>query len=479
MKILFAASEATPFVKTGGLADVAGALPKYIAKDKDAEVCVFLPYYKVIKENPAYGKYMKFITSFYTPLSWRMTYTGIFRYKPQFSRVTYYFVDNEYYFGRDKVYGYYDDGESFAFFCKAILESLQHIDFMPDIIHCNDWQTALIPIFYKLMYQHYGRIRTVLTIHNIEYQGKAPLDFAGDVLGIAKEHLSLLHHTDCVNVLKSGIVLADKITTVSETYAKEILDPFYAHGLDGILRENSYKLCGIVNGLDMNTFNPAKDPALCEHYTSKNTNGKAVCKLTLLNELGLRTDPLVPTVAMISRLVAHKGLDLLGGNAIDRLMNLNINLIVLGSGEPQYEDMLRYYASRYPDRISVNIRFDSSLASRIYAGADMFLMPSRSEPCGLSQLVAMRYGAIPIVHETGGLKDTVPAFNPETGDGLGFTFIDHTTDEMIRAVARCTDLYNNDHEKFAKLRSKVIANDCGWDKPARAYIDVYNSMMKD
>ncbi len=479
MKILFAVSEATPFVKTGGLADVAGSLPRYVAKDPEAEVCVILPYYRAIKQNPEFDKYTKFIADFSTPLAWRNCYTGIFRYRKPGMRVTYYFVDNEYYFGRDKLYGYYDGGEMFAFFSKAVLEALPHIGFMPDIIHCNDWQTALIPVFYKLMYQHYGRIRTVLTIHNIEYQGKAPLEFASDVLGIDDSHRNVLEQDGCVNVLKAGIVLADKLTTVSRSYAGEILDPYYGQGLDGILRENSYKLRGIVNGLDPKAFDPRNDPYTEEHYSATDMKGKAVCKLRLQQQLGLNVEPFTPTVSVISRLVSHKGMDLLGGNTLDRLMELGIQFIVLGSGEKQYEDFFRYYQTKYPGRISANLRFDVPLASKVYSGSDMFLMPSRSEPCGLSQLAAMRFGAVPIVRQTGGLKDTVPSYNPETEEGLGFTFLDYTSEELIRAVERCTRLYYDNHEAFTRLRAKLINHDSGWTKPALEYLEVYRQLMTD
>lgn len=473
MKILFAAAEAAPYIKIGGLGDVAYALPKELAA-KGEDVAVVLPLYKGIKEK--HVTEMEFLCEFSVPLAWRQVYAGVFRQKC--GNVTYYFIDNEYYFFRDSVYGHYDDGERYAYFCKAVLEMLQHIDFMPEVIHANDWQCALIPLFLKHFYRQipaYNTLKTMFTIHNIEYQGQAPFSFAGEVLGISESQISDVAYGGCLNFMFSAICLADKVTTVSQSYAEELKTPYYGKDMSSVLSGISYKFCGITNGIDAELFNPQKDAHLFHKYSIKAMGGKKISKRKLREQLGLEQDEEAPIVAMISRLVGHKGLDLVQ-YVCHEMMERRMQLVVLGTGEWEYENLFRELQAQYPGRVSANICFNSELASKIYAGADLFLMPSKSEPCGLSQMIAMRYGTIPIVRETGGLKDTVWPINPETGEGRGFTFKSYNAHDMLDAVDRALYFY---YEKKPELKQVIRNNmetDFSWQNAAMQYLAIYQSM---
>lgn len=484
MKILFASSEAAPFAKSGGLGDVAGALPSALSKIKDNEVCVILPYYKSIKFNP--DIHTEYVGNMFVPLAWRNVYAGVFkavikntgRGKNKRNDLVYYFIDNEYYFNRDGLYGHSDDGERFAFFSKAILECLQLINFQPDVIHANDWQTGFVPLFLKAHYSNldfYKNIKTVYTIHNIEYQGKADQSFLTEVLGVDEHYRNVCSFDGLINSMKTAIVLADKITTVSETYSHEIKYAYFANGLESILNENSYKLTGVVNGIDNDIYSAEKDSKIVFNFKPGDMEGKAKNKEHLQKRLGLPVNPDVPVVAMVSRLVNHKGLELVDYIAPE-FQYLNMQLVVLGTGDKKYEDLFNFLAYCHPDKISANIMFDSTLASEIYAGADYLLMPSKSEPCGLSQLIAMRYGTIPIVRETGGLVDTVPPLNPETLDGMGITFKVFNAHDMLDAIKRAVDFYG-DKEKLNKFRTKLMKYDSSWKIPAEKYMNIYNELV--
>lgn len=475
MKILFATSEAAPFVKTGGLADVLQGLPVYLAKNKDLDIRVIIPYYKSIKDTN--NKKIKFLKSFGVDLAWRRVHAGIF--ETTYKKVKYYFIDNEYYFNRDSCYGFFDDGERFAYFSKAILESLEHIDFMPDIIHLNDWQTALVPAFLKINYdgmEGYNKIKTLFTIHNIEYQGKASNEFLGDVLGFDEEMRGVMSYGNCINFMKSAIVLADKVSTVSETYSYEIRYPFYAHGLSNILRQYEYKICGITNGIDTNLFNPNKDRNLYVNFKAGEIDKKYENKSFLQEQLGIPQQSEVPLISMISRLVSHKGLDLVE-YVCDEILHLELQFVVLGTGDERYENLFRFLQGKYPDKMSARIEFNSALASRIYAGSNMFLMPSQSEPCGLSQLIAMRYGTIPIVRETGGLNDTVEPINVQTGKGSGFTFKVYNAHDMLGVVKRSIDYYH-EKEKYEKTVTNIMKINSSWREPSKKYLNIYKEIMQ-
>ncbi len=473
MKVLYATSECAPFIKTGGLADVSYALPKALSKS-GAEVSVVMPYYKSIKEK--FYEKLEYVTRFNVPLSWRNIYCGIFKCTQD--GVTYYFVDNEYYFFRGSVYGDYDDGERFAYFCKAVLEMLQHIGYYPDIIHANDWQCSMIPLFYKGFYQHiyeYSGIKTMFTIHNIEYQGKVSYSFLEEVLGMDDYYMRFLNFGGCINLMFSAIVLADKITTVSESYAQEVKNPYYGHGLDQVLGGVSYKFCGITNGIDTDLFNPHKDENLYRKYSLKSMGGKKICKKRLQEDLGLEKDSDCAIMSMVTRLVAHKGLDLVDC-VLDDIMTRRIQLVIVGTGDSRFEHRLRDAAAKYNGRLSVNIRFDPGLASRVYAASDLFLMPSKSEPCGLAQMIAMRYGTLPIVRETGGLKDTVYPINPQTGEGRGFTFKSYNAHDMLDAIDRALKLYYDDKTIFKQVMYRNMEENFGWEKSAEKYLAIYESM---
>ncbi len=479
MKILYAASEGAPFIKTGGLGDVAGALPPQLAKIDGNEVVVFLPYYSSIKNNPEFK--IEYVTSFWVSLAWRGQYCGLFKYqekkkgRSKKKPVTYYFIDNEYYFARSQCYGEIDDGERFAFFSKAILESLNHIDFLPDIIHCNDWQTGFIPLFYKAFFSRiprFSNIKTIFTIHNIEYQGKAANSFLTEILGIDESWRGVATFDNCINAMKSAIVLCDKLTTVSPTYSHEIKYAYFAHGLEDIIKENSYKLSGIVNGINTEVFNPEKDSKIYLNYTAEDFEKKVENKKYLQQQLGLPVNENVPMFAVVSRLVAHKGVDLIE-KVLNDLVGMNIQLVVLGTGDKNFEDTFKYYDYAHHDKIAACIKFDGALANQIYAGSDFFLMPSKSEPCGLSQIIAMRYGTIPIVRETGGLVDTVYPLNINDLAGRGFTFKTYDAYDMLDAIRRAESFYYSD--KRPQAAKNLMAINFDWSDSAVKYMDLYKS----
>lgn len=474
MKILFAASEAAPFIKSGGLGDVAQALPAELSKSKDVEVSVFIPYYKNIKDNPDIK--VEFIKSFGVKIAWRTEHVGIFKVTSKNKKLKYYLIDNEYYFYRDGIYGHYDDGERFTYFSLAILEAMRQLDYFPDIIHCNDWQTALIPILKKALYDGiYDNARTVFTIHNIEYQGKMPNGFLSDVIGVDEYWRGTLTYDNCINFMKSAIVMADKITTVSRTYAHEIRHAYFAHGLQDILKENGYKLEGIVNGINTDLYNPQNDTTIFENFSAKDISGKARNKEELQKMLGLPVNPDIPIVAMISRLVSHKGLDLVE-YIMGELMQRNLQFIVIGTGDARFEDMFNFNAYIHNNKMSANITFNAALANKVYAGADIFLMPSKSEPCGLSQLIAMRYGTVPVVRETGGLFDTVPPLNVETLEGRGFTFKGYNAHDMLGAIDRCVEFFHN-KEKWNTHIKNLIEYNSSWKESVKEYLRIYNEIL--
>ncbi|MCR5150599.1 MAG: glycogen synthase GlgA [Clostridiales bacterium] len=473
MKVLYVASEALPFAASGGLADVAGSLPKALRRQRVA--CrVVMPLYGTIDQK--YREKMKFITSIMVPVSWRRQYCGIF--ETNHNGVIYYLIDNEYYFKRDTLYGHYDDGERFAFFSRAVLEILPYIDFKPDIINCNDWQSALVPVYYDAFYarnEGYTGIKTVLTIHNIQYQGMYSNDILGDVFGFGEEQASLLEFGPCINLLKGGIECADRVTTVSETYANEILDPWFSHGLHPILEARRYKLSGILNGIDTVNYDPATDKNIFAPYSAEDFSNKSVNKAKLQERMGLEQRDDVPLIGIISRFVTHKGFDLVKKVAWDLLANNDIQLAVLGSGEREYEDLFLKLSASFPGRVGVTIGFVPELARKIYAGADLFLMPSKSEPCGLAQMVALRYGTVPIVRETGGLKDTIT--DSGDGKGNGFTFKTYDAYDMLDAIRRGVAAYH-DKEYWKTLVERALKCDNSWSKSAKEYIRLYKSLVK-
>ena len=473
MKVLYAVSEAKPFIASGGLGDVAGSLP--IALRKRLIGCrVVMPLYEGIPEK--FKAEMKFITHITVPVAWRRQYCGIFEAK--YNGVIYYFLDNQYYFKRQGIYGHYDDAERFAFFSRAVLEIIPYIDFKPDVINCNDWQTALVPVYYSLFYGNrpgFENIKTAFTIHNIQYQGKFGEEILEDVLGIPNEFSSLLHNDDCINFMKGAIECANAVTTVSPSYAKEILDPYYSHGLDNILRMRSWKLHGILNGIDMVTNDPEADGNLIKNFSAADVSGKADCKEDLQKAMGLPVNPDVPLIGMVTRLVSHKGLDLVQCVLEELLCTSNVQVVVLGSGDWQYETFFTELAAKYPDKLAVKIGFVPVLASKIYGGSDIFLMPSQSEPCGLSQMFALRYGSVPIVRATGGLRDSVQ----DSGDneGNGFVFEDYNAHDMLHAIRRALEGYQ-DKDGWAILRKRAMECDYSWGRSANEYIKLYKSLIK-
>lgn len=473
MKIAMVASEAAPFVKTGGLGDVMQALPTELAKIKGNEICLFLPYYKKIKQNPNIE--VESVGSFSMELSWRESYVGIFRLKSRKKKLQVYFIDNDYYFGaRGSIYGDFDDGERFAYYSKAVMAALYYLDFKPDILHCHDWQSAMTLIYCRALYgQWCPYVKTVFTIHNVEYQGWADAGFFENTLGLPPEYLGHLTFDGAINMMKGAIEVADIVTTVSKTYAEELRYPYYAHRLDGVLRDKW--LWGITNGIDTTVYNPETDPALKQNYSAKKMVGKWDNKLELRKELGLRTDTDAPILAMVSRLAGHKGIDLLCyiGN---RLLEREIQLVIVGTGEKQYEYALSSLAKQNPGKASVQLAFDPALASRVYAGADMYLMPSKSEPCGLSQLIAMHYGTVPIVASTGGLRDTVLPYNDETKEGRGFTFQSYNADDFLGAIDRAVGLYYNDRDQWNALAKRDMEIDFSWRVPAAEYMQLYTEL---
>lgn len=475
MQLVFASAECAPFVKTGGLGDVAGSLPAALVR-AGAEVIVMVPKYATIKDE--YKAQMEHFSDFYVSLGWRNEYCGL--EKLEHDGVTYMFIDNERYFARDYPYGFFDDGERFAFFSKAITESLQHLPagFECDILHCNDWQTALAPVFLREFYQGlplYDRVKTVFSIHNVAFQGQFSDTVMEDILGVA--HIpaaaSQLRCDACsVNYMLGALRYADAITTVSPTYAAEIQTPEFGEGLDGVLRERSYALQGILNGIDVAGFDPATDKRIAANYTVEDRTGKAVCKAKLQEELGLEVRDDRPLMVMVTRLTRQKGMDLVM-YALDRILAGGVQVAVLGTGDRDYEDGLRYFQHKYPGTMAARIEFDPALSQRMYAAADMFLMPSKFEPCGLSQIIAMRYGTLPIVRETGGLKDTVQPYNEFTGEGTGFSFRNFNGDEMGDAVFRAARLFWDNRDAWNQLVTQAMSQDFSWTRSADKYLDLY------
>lgn len=475
MQIVFASAECAPFVKTGGLGDVAGSLPAALVR-AGAEVIVMVPKYATIKDE--YKAQMEHFSDFYVSLGWRNEYCGL--EKLEHDGVTYMFIDNERYFARDYPYGFFDDGERFAFFSKAITESLQHLPegFECDILHCNDWQTALAPVFLREFYQGlplYDRVKTVFSIHNVAFQGQFSDNVMEDILGVA--HIpaaaSQLRCDACsINYMLGALRYADAITTVSPTYANEIQTPEFGEGLDGVLRERSYALQGILNGIDVAGFDPATDKRIAANYTVEDRSGKAVCKAKLQEELGLEVRDDRPLMVMVTRLTRQKGMDLVM-YALDRILSGGVQVAVLGTGDRDYEDGLRYFQDKFPGTMAARIEFDPALSQRMYAAADMFLMPSKFEPCGLSQIIAMRYGTLPIVRETGGLKDTVIPYNEFTGEGTGFSFSNFNGDEMGDAVFRAARLFWDNRDAWNQLVTQAMSQDFSWTRSADKYLDLY------
>lgn len=470
-KILFAASECTPFIATGGLAEVIGSLSKSLAQDEEYDVRVVLPLYSDIRGD--YRQRFTYLGNINVPLGWRNQYCGIFSYEE--SGVTFYFLDNEYYFRRGGCYGYYDDGERFAFFSRAVMEILGFLQFYPDVLHCHDWQSALAAIYLKTIYCHrreYSLIRAVFTIHNIEYQGKYSLDVLEDLFGISDDYRYLLEFDGCANLMKAAIECSETFTTVSPTYAEEIKRAEYAHGLQGEVERNAFKLRGILNGIDVKSYDPATDPALFAPYSAENPAGKEVCKAELQKMLGLPVRADVPVVAMISRLVAHKGLDLVRA-AIEELLADDVQFVLLGTGDSEYESYFKDLANRYKGKAVSIIAFNGDLSRKIYSGADIFLMPSKSEPCGLSQMIASRYLTVPVVRETGGLYDSI---KPYGAGGNGFTFAAYNAGDMLYVLREAVSLYKNKPE-WQKLMIKAGTTDFSWQRSAEEYKKLYTDTL--
>ncbi len=479
MKILFATSECVPFVKTGGLADVAGALPKEILKAGE-DIRVILPLYKAIGQE--WRSQMEHVLYFYVNLGWRRQYVGI--EKLQYAGITFYFVDNEQYFGRDYIYGMGgDEGERFAFFCRAVLEALPKIEFIPDVLHCHDWQTGLIPVLFKLQYKQlelFQNIRTVYTIHNLQYQGLFPIDTIEDLLYLG----NLAYTSDALeffgmcSCMKGGLVFADEITTVSPTYSQEIQTAYYGERLDGLLRSRVDHLSGILNGIDTVEYDPERDAAIARNYTADTFDQKVENKLSLQRELGLTVDAEIPMIAIISRLSGQKGLDLVEC-VLPEIMNTGAQLVVLGMGESRYVDLFSWAQWKYPQQVSANFQMNHVLAHKIYAAADMFLMPSLFEPCGLSQLISLRYGTLPITRETGGLRDTVLAYNEYTGDGNGFTFLYYNAHDMLHVIENAVRMFHEQRDIFNGLAIRAMRGQYGWDQSAKKYLDLYRKLVAD
>ena len=464
-----------PFIKTGGLADVAGSLPPALA-ELGHDVRVILPLYEQIGED--WRSQMTFVKYYYVRLAWRSIYCGLFQLER--NGVTYYFVDNESYFKRQGIYGHFDDAERFAYFSRAVIETPGQIDFKPDIIHCNDWQTALVPIY--LLEERYrqntlSRTKSVFTIHNIEYQGRYGRDLLEDLFGLDESYFNenMLKFYDDISLVKGAVNAADYVTTVSPNYANELQFSFYAHGLEGVIAANRGKLRGILNGIDMKANDPSTRKDLAARFTSRNHKGKAKCKAALQERLGLKVDPNVPIIACISRLVGHKGFELVC-QAFRGIMDMEVQFVLLGTGEWGYEQFFRNAQNEYPGRVSANILYDGALSDAIYAGADLFLMPSIAEPCGLSQMFAMRYGTVPVVRMTGGLLDSVPAYNPEENTGLGFTFGSVDAGDMLGALYRAVGVYYDDKKAWDQLVTRDMEADFSWDRSAQEYVDVYRAI---
>lgn len=476
MKILFVSTEVQPFIKTGGLADVAYALPKAL-KEAGVDVRVIMPKYGDISID--YKSNMRLLASYGVNVGWRNQYCGL-EYL-DYEGVPVYFVDNEYYFKRPGCYGFYDDGERFAYFCRAVMESVKHMDdFYPDIIHCNDWHTGMIPLYLKDFYcenPEFYNTKSVFTIHNLQYQGLFSPAIIEDLLGLNYGYYNdeKIKYNDCVSFMKAGIVYADKVTTVSNTYAQEIQTPYFGEGLDGLLRAYSHKLTGILNGIDYDTNSPKTDKNIAINYTSRSIARKAVCKEDLQQAVGLPKNPDVPVVGLISRLVKQKGIDLITC-VMEDILKLDVQLVILGTGDQDYQDFFEYYAYSYPGKVAACMKFDNKLASKIYAGADLFLMPSLFEPCGLSQIIAMSYGTLPLVRETGGLKDTVVPYNEYTGEGNGFSFANYNAHEMLN-VLQYASLQFKDKEAWNKLIKQAMKTRYDRSRQAKAYMTVYSELI--
>lgn len=475
MKVLFVASECSPFIKTGGLADVIGSLPKEL-KRQNVDVRVVLPKYGDIPNE--YKEKMVFKISFEVSLSWRKQYCGI--EELSMNGITYYFIDNEYYFKRSGIYGHYDEAERFAFFNRAALDMLYHLDYKPDVIHCHDWQSALIPLYLKEQYSKgpfYEKIKTVFTIHNLKYQGIFPPVVLGDILGLGDHYLAddKIGFYGQVNFMKAGLHYADKLTTVSRTYAWEIQFPYYGEQLDGVLRQRSHDLVGIVNGIDYDEYNPKTDPHLYCNYDNS-LKQKKENKVNLQKDLGLPVSEDIPMIAIISRLVEQKGIDLIA-HMIHEILANDVQLVALGTGEWKYEHLFRYIQSQYPNKASVHITFNEGLARKIYAGSDLFLMPSQFEPCGIGQLIALRYGSIPIVRETGGLFDTVHSYNEFTGEGNGFSFTNYNAHDMMYTIGRALHFYRQP-EIWKQIFDNAINSNYSWNQSAEQYVELYRLLIK-
>ena len=474
-KVLFVCSEAFPFAGTGGLGEVMGSLPRAINEKKaGVEARIILPLYEGFPESER--SKLEFVCHINVPLAWRNQYCGLF--KLNHNGTVYYFVDNEYYFKRPNLYGYSDDGERFAFLSRAVVELIPHLGFKPDILHCQDWQTALVPIYYKLFYmyrQGYGGIKTVFTIHNIEYQGKYSRSIIEDVFGIPDAEYMSIEHRGCINLMKGAVDYSDAVSTVSPTYAREIMDPYYAHGLENVLLKNSHKLRGILNGIDVDAYNPRTQPALFYRYDENDLSGKARGKAELQKMLSLPVSPDTPIIAIISRLVGHKGLDLVRAS-MNELLKRNVQVVLLGKGDPDYENYFVHVQKMYNQKFSAVIAFNKDLSHKIYAGADIFLMPSKSEPCGLSQMMACRYGTIPVVRETGGLADSI--VDCYDGDfGNGFRFARYAADDMMGAVDRAVGLYTDYKDKWKGLVYRAMTSDFTWACSADEYVKFYADVL--
>lgn len=472
MKVLFTAGEAYPFIMSGGLGEVAGALPKALSRleGEDNDVRVIIPLYSKIAQS--YRDEMIFMGSFTVKLAWRNQYCGLFYY--QLGKVKFYFLDNEYYFKRDSQYGEFDDGERFAFFSKAVLDACTFLGFYPDIIHANDWHTALVPVYLSTYYKKlpgFADTKALFTIHNIQYQGRYDMGLLEDVFDLGPEHWQIVEYDGCINLMKGAITAADFVGTVSPSYAEEIMDPYYAHDLDPILRLNKDKVCGILNGIDVEDYDPETDPALSENFSADSAFGKTMCKGELQRTFGLSENPDIPVIAMVTRLVGHKGLDLLN-YIIDDLGQRDMQLVVLGTGDSFYEKSMVSFSEKYPDKISAKIIFDKNLSRKIYAGADIFLMPSKSEPCGLAQMVALRYGTVPVVRQTGGLRDSIPDY----GDGgTGFTFRTYNAHDMLGAIDRALGLYE-EPKLWSELCVRAMRQDMSWNTSAVEYMKLYKKI---
>ncbi|WP_428379088.1 glycogen synthase GlgA [Olsenella sp. Marseille-QA0557] len=476
LRVVFASSEVVPFAKTGGLGDVGGSLPPALRR-AGCKIAVILPKYATIPEE--YRSRMDHVCEFYVPLGWRSVYCGIEHLV--YRDIDFYFVDNEYYFARDGLYGYFDDGERFAYFSKALLEAMQYVeDLQCDILHCNDWQTAMAPVFLREFYHGdiYDNVRTIFTIHNVKFQGQYSDFVLKDILGLADVPAAvdqLYVGPQTINYMRGAVRYSDLLTTVSPTYAQELKMPFYGEGLEYEFQRRGDALKGVLNGIDMAEYNPKSDPEIFANFSVDDLSGKAECKAALQEELGLRVDPERPLVVMVGRLTKQKGLDLVQ-YAIDRIMSRGVQLAVLGTGDKEYEDSMRYFDWRYSDMMCARITFDSALAQRMYSGADLFLMPSQFEPCGLSQMIAMRYGTLPVVRETGGLVDTVNPYNKYTGEGDGFRFANFNADEMCDTLLNACEVFWTQPDVWKELQRHAMEKDFGWHRAADDYVDIYHTL---